>query len=88
MLAVHNYEIMEEDKDGLGTPVKTYKGITRPLKGEQLENFLSIPENIPYYVKQECTPEEEEQGLLQTIYQDGKFYNQTTLSEIRERLNK
>lgn len=25
---------------------------------------------------------------LQTIYEDGKFYNQTTLEEIKERLNK
>lgn len=28
------------------------------------------------------------QGLLQTIYENGKFYNQTTLSIIREKLNK
>ena len=41
-----------------------------------------------YYVVQECTFEEENQGLLQTIYEDGKFFNQTTLSEIRERINK
>ena len=40
-----------------------------------------------YYVKQECTPEEESQGLLQVIYENGKFYNTTTLTEIRERLN-
>lgn len=79
---------MEEDKDGLGTPVKTYKGLTRPLRGKQLEKFLNDPENIPYYVKQECTPEEENTGLLQTIYEDGSFFNQTTLTEIRERINK
>jgi nicotinamide phosphoribosyltransferase len=34
----------------------------------------------------ECTPEEEKGGLLQVIYEDGKFYNQTTLTEIRQRL--
>jgi nicotinamide phosphoribosyltransferase len=28
----------------------------------------------------------ENTGLLQTIYKDGEFYNQTTLTEIRERL--
>jgi nicotinamide phosphoribosyltransferase len=39
-------------------------------------------------VLQECTWEEESQGLLQTIYEDGKFYNQTTLTEIRARVNK
>ena len=41
-----------------------------------------------YYVKTECTQEEEQSGLLQTIYADGNFYNQTTLTEIRERINK
>lgn len=40
------------------------------------------------HVFQECTPEQESQGLLQVIYEDGKFYNQTTLEEIRERLLK
>jgi nicotinamide phosphoribosyltransferase len=30
----------------------------------------------------------EKTGLLQTIYEDGEFYNQTTLSEIREKLVK
>lgn len=29
----------------------------------------------------------EKHGLLQTIYKNGKFYNQTTLTEIRNRLN-
>ena len=27
-------------------------------------------------------------GLLQVIYEDGKFFNTTTLSEVRERLSK
>jgi len=40
------------------------------------------------YVITECTSEEEEQGLLQVIYEDGKFYNQTTLNEVREKLLK
>lgn len=30
--------------------------------------------------------EGEEKSLLQTIYEDGKFFNQTTLTQIRERL--
>lgn len=37
-------------------------------------------------VKQECTFEEESGGLLQVIYEDGKFSNQTTLTEIRNKL--
>ncbi len=39
------------------------------------------------YVITECTPEEENEGLLQVIYEDGKFFNTTTLDEIRERIN-
>jgi nicotinamide phosphoribosyltransferase len=38
------------------------------------------------FVQEECTPEEEAEGLLQIIYEDGKFYNLTTLTEIRKRL--
>lgn len=40
-----------------------------------------------YIVQTKCTPEEENQGILQTIYENGQFHNQTTLTEIRERLN-
>lgn len=40
-----------------------------------------------YVVKTECTAEEEEQGLLQVIYENGKFYNQITLDEIRAKIN-
>lgn len=36
----------------------------------------------------EQTPEEENQGLLQTIYEDGKFHNIVTFKQVRERLNK
>jgi nicotinamide phosphoribosyltransferase len=32
------------------------------------------------------TPFEETQGLLQTVFKDGKLYNQTTLERIREKL--
>lgn len=37
-------------------------------------------------VKTECTPKEENQGILQVIYEDGQFYNQTTFKEIREKI--
>jgi len=36
----------------------------------------------------ECTLQQESKGLLQVIYEDGKFYNQTTLEEIRNKINK
>lgn len=41
-----------------------------------------------YFVQTECTPEMEDSGELITIYEDGKFYNQTTLDEIRAKLSK
>jgi nicotinamide phosphoribosyltransferase len=36
----------------------------------------------------ECTWEEESRGLLETIFEDGNFFNQVTLTQIRERLRK
>ena len=56
-----------------------------------LKELLAVYERMDdrtIWCKTECTPEEESQGLLQVIYEDGKFYNQTTFKEIRERLNK
>ena len=41
----------------------------------------------PYMLKDQCNWEEEGQGLLQVIFEDGKFYNETTFTEIRNRLN-
>jgi len=35
-------------------------------------------------VKDCCTKEEEKQGLLKTIFKEGKFYNRTSLAEVRE----
>lgn len=62
----------------------TDDGTKKSLKG--LQSVLK-EESGQYYVKSECTWEEESQGILQTIYEDGKFYNETTLTQIRERLN-
>jgi len=32
------------------------------------------------------TPEQEKQGLLETVFKDGKLLRETSLSEIRERV--
>jgi len=40
-----------------------------------------------YYVMTECSEEEESMGELQLIYEDGKFFNPTTLEEIRNRID-
>lgn len=73
----------------------TDDGSKRSLKGF-LQVFNKNPNCAPHHikydghdefvVKQECTPEEEKSGLLRTIYKNGTFSNQTTLTEIRERV--
>jgi nicotinamide phosphoribosyltransferase len=62
----------------------TDDGTKKSLKGRCAVHI----ENGEYVVKIQCDEEEEKGGILQTIYEDGKFYNQTTLTEIRERINK
>ena len=47
-----------------------------------------VNESDKYILLDKQTWEEEEGGILQTIYEDGIFHNQTTLTEIRERINK
>lgn len=59
----------------------TDDGTKKSLKG-----LICVTEN--HEVLTQCTPEQESQGILQTIYENGQFHNQTTLTEIRERLNK
>lgn len=81
------FEIGNPKMDGVSrTGYDIYKdpatdnGTKKSLKG-------LIRVNEDFSVDQECTWEQESGGLLQTIYEDGKFYNQTTLTEIRERIN-
>lgn len=62
---------------------KLQKYIDRLTK--EWKEHIGIPEG-ELGVKQECTPEEEAQGLLQVIYENGNFYNQTTLKQVRENL--
>lgn len=50
------------------------------LRVDKIDGVLTL--------KQECTHEEESGGELKIVYEDGHFYNQTTLTEIRERINK
>ena len=64
----------------------TDDGTKKSLKGLQMVGFNSTEHPNEYFVVGECTPEQEAKGLLQVIYEDGKFYNQVTLEEIRNRL--
>jgi nicotinamide phosphoribosyltransferase len=80
----------EVEENGVRTGFDIYKdpvtddGTKKSLKGRCAVHI----ENGEYVVKIQCDEEEEKGGVLQTIYEDGKFYNQTTLTEIRERINK
>jgi nicotinamide phosphoribosyltransferase len=70
----HSYNIYKDPVTDSGTK-KSLKGFCCVVKVKE-----------EYEVITECTPEQESQGLLHTIYEDGKFLNQTTLTEIRQRL--
>lgn len=62
----------------------TDDGVKKSAKG-----LLKVTHDGNDFVLQDqCTWEEESQGLLQVIFEDGNFFNQTTLTAIRERLNK
>ena len=43
-------------------------------------------EDGDHSVSVQCKLDEEKEGLLQIIYQDGKFYNETSLTEIRGKI--
>jgi nicotinamide phosphoribosyltransferase len=68
----------------------TDDGTKKSLKG-----LLTVYQNSPEHKTHpneiwcgaEQTLEEESEGLLQVIYEDGKFHNQTSLTEIRKTLS-
>lgn len=79
------YNIYKDPVTDNGTK-KSLKGL---LQVEGVNTYKGSDKiKTDYIVLQECTPEQESQGLLQTIYENGNFFNQTTLTEIRERINK
>lgn len=63
----------------------TDDGQKRSLKG--LLCVTQNEHNGELEVIQECNWDLENKGMLQTIYENGKFFNQTTLTEIRNRVN-
>jgi nicotinamide phosphoribosyltransferase len=69
----------------------TDDGQKRSLKGllmvsSTFADKTNDDKSVEYFVKQECTKEEENEGLLQVIYVDGTFQNQTSLTEIRTKI--
>lgn len=61
----------------------TDDGTKKSLKGK----CAVFETDSVYVVKTQCTEEEENTGLLQVIYENGKFFNQTTMSEIRAKID-
>jgi nicotinamide phosphoribosyltransferase len=78
------FEILE---NGIRTGYDIYKdpatddGTKKSLRGMCA---VYADETSEFFVKTQCTEEEENTGLLQVIYENGKFFNQTTLEEIRK----
>lgn len=77
------------------TEVRSYNIYKDPVTDDgtkkSLKGLLAVHLNTEtgeYEVQQECTPEQEEEegGVLQVIYKDGEFFNQTSLTEIRKKL--
>ncbi len=63
---------------------KTDDGTKKSAKG-----LLAVHEvNGELKLKDECTWEEEKQGLLKTVFENGKIVNEQSLSEIRSRITK
>lgn len=61
----------------------TDDGTKKSAKGLLMVGEL---EDGTYELHDQVDWEDEEKGALQTIFKDGKFYNKTTLTEIRQRL--
>lgn len=72
--------------DGVGREIfkdpATDTGVKKSARG-----LLRVElEKGQYVLYDQQTPEQEQQGELQTVFKDGKLYNETTLEEIRDRL--
>jgi nicotinamide phosphoribosyltransferase len=63
---------------------KTDRGFKKSAKG-----LLQVyrDENGVLKLKDQCTKEEEEQGLLKTVFLNGVLVRETSLSEIREKID-
>lgn len=86
----HFYNIYKDPVTDDGTK-KSLKGLLKVTNKCECSETAAIEcgsKCKDIYVITECTPEKENEGLLQVIYENGKFYNQITLDEIRNNLNK
>jgi len=79
------YDIYKDPVTDDGTK-KSLKGLIRvdAIKATSEETGKTYTK---YEVRTQCSEEEEAGGVLQTIYEDGHFHNQTSLTLVRERIN-
>ena len=76
----------EVDENGTKVGYDIYKDpITDDGTKKSLKGLICVTKD--HEVLTQCTWEQEGQGILQTIYEDGKFYNQISLTEIRAKLD-
>jgi nicotinamide phosphoribosyltransferase len=74
------------EENGTKVGYDIYKDpITDDGTKKSLKGLICVTEDQE--VLTQCTPEQVGGGILHTIYEDGKFYNQTTLTEVRSKLN-
>lgn len=103
VLGVGSYTYQMNTRDTLGFAAKgawfenngkgidIYKDpVTDDGTKKSLKGLLCVDKNESgeYVVETQCTPEREGQGYLKPIYENGFFYNQTSLTKIREELSK
>lgn len=74
------FEAYGEGHNIMKDPI-TDDGTKKSLRGR-----IKVTED--FEVIEECTNEQENEGLLQVIYENGEFKNQTSLTEVRARINK
>jgi nicotinamide phosphoribosyltransferase len=70
--------------DGKGFDI--YKDpVTDDGTKKSLKGLVCVTED--HEVITQCDSDQESKGILQVIYEDGKFYNQTSLSDIRSKIS-
>ena len=76
------FEVLEND---VRTAYDIFKEpITDDATKKSLKGLIAVTEN--HEVLTQCTPEQESGGILQVIYENGKFHNEITLTEVRNRI--
>ena len=79
-------EVNGEGREIFKDPI-TDDGLKKSARGlVKVEAEDVLPGIKIYKLKDQCSWEEENTGELHTIYEDGQFYNQTTMTEIRTRI--